>query len=239
MGGALGRIVVLNSKGGCGKSTVATNLAAWYAVNHVPVALMDYDPQGSSSAWLKNRPSSCSPIYGVHAAKPTSPSVTRTWQLGVPPETRHVIVDTPASIDNMQMLRFVEKVDAILIPVQPSAPDIHAVTRFIERLLTVGKVRRSGIRVGVLANRVKLNLAVYRGLLKFLTVLEFPLVAQFHDSHAYVHAMSQGLSVFELPNEHADCDQEQWRKLAEWLAASAIDDDGRVDNDAHSTRSAF
>lgn len=237
MGGALGRIVVLNSKGGCGKSTVATNLAAWYAVNHVPVALMDYDPQGSSSAWLKNRPSSCVPIYGVHAAKPASPSMTRTWQLGVPPETRHVIVDTPASIDNMQMLRFVEKVDAILIPVQPSAPDIHAVTRFVERLLTVGKVRRSGIRVGVLANRVKLNLAVYRGLLKFLTVLEFPLVAQLSDDHAYTQAMSQGLSVFELPNEYGDCDKEEWRKLAEWLAGSSTNDDGRAAYDAHPTRS--
>lgn len=213
----MARIAVLNGKGGCGKSTVATNLAAWYAVNHIPVALMDYDPQGSSSAWLKNRPPSHLPIHGVEAFKPAGSTVTRSWQLRIPAETRQVIIDTPASLDNPGILKFVSQVDTILIPVQPSAPDIHAVTRFIERLLIVGKVRRLNIRVGVLANRVKLNLAVYRGLLRFLTVLEFPLIAQFRDSHAYLQAMSAGLSIFELEGEHADTDREQWQKLIEWL----------------------
>lgn len=220
----MARIAVLNGKGGCGKSTVATNLAGWYALNHIPVALMDYDPQGSTSAWLKNRPSFGPPIYGVEAYKPARSTMTRSWQLRVPPETRRVITDTPASLDNPGILKFVSQVDTILIPVQPSAPDIHAVTRFIERLLVVGKVRRLNIRVGVLANRVKLNLAVYRGLLRFLTVLEFPLIAQFRDSHAYLEAMSQGLSVFELEGEHAETDREQWRKLVTWLDAPTTEE---------------
>lgn len=216
----MGRIAILNGKGGCGKSTIATNLGAWYALQHTPVALMDYDPQGSTTAWLKNRPESCSSIYGVEAFRPPSSMMTRAWQLRVPPETRRIILDTPASIDNPAMLKFVHQVDTILIPVQPSAPDIHAVTRFIERLLIVGKVRRHNIRVGVIANRVKLNLAVYRGLLRFLTVLEFPLIAQLRDSHAYLDAMSRGLSIFELEDGHSGCDRDQWQKLVEWIEAA-------------------
>ena len=52
----LNKIVILNPKGGCGKSTLATNLAACYASRGTTPAIMDYDPQGSSMAWLERRP---------------------------------------------------------------------------------------------------------------------------------------------------------------------------------------
>ena len=49
------RILVVNGKGGCGKTTVATNLAAAYAATGLQVALCDYDPQASSHYWAEIR----------------------------------------------------------------------------------------------------------------------------------------------------------------------------------------
>ena len=48
--------LVLNPKGGAGKTTIATNLASCFAAAEVPTTLMDYDPQGSSMNWLRLRP---------------------------------------------------------------------------------------------------------------------------------------------------------------------------------------
>ena len=63
------RIVVLNPKGGCGKSTLVTNIAATYAHTGSAPAVMDYDPQGSTMAWLDRRPADLPPIHGIAAYK--------------------------------------------------------------------------------------------------------------------------------------------------------------------------
>jgi len=65
----LNRIVILNPKGGCGKSTLATNIAACYAGRGPQPAVMDYDPQGSTMAWLKRRPDNMPSIHGIAAYK--------------------------------------------------------------------------------------------------------------------------------------------------------------------------
>ena len=63
-------IMVLNAKGGCGKSTLATSLASYYATEKGnKVALADYDPQHSSLDWLERRPERVAPIVGVEADK--------------------------------------------------------------------------------------------------------------------------------------------------------------------------
>ena len=59
------KILVMNPKGGCGKTTVATNLASYYALWEVPVALIDYDSQRSSLDWVDNRVAELGPISGV------------------------------------------------------------------------------------------------------------------------------------------------------------------------------
>ncbi|MDX1444344.1 MAG: ParA family protein, partial [Gammaproteobacteria bacterium] len=80
------KIIVLNTKGGCGKSTIATNLAAYYAAQGFQTSLMDYDPQGSSMRWLSKRDESRALVNGI-AATDRSASVTRSWQLRVPTQT--------------------------------------------------------------------------------------------------------------------------------------------------------
>ena len=140
------KIVVLNPKGGSGKSTVATNLAAYYAWKGLRVALMDMDPQGSSIRWLKVRPSDCSSIHPI-AAYEQRMGVTRTFALRAPPGTERLIVDTPAALNALQMSDVVRDASAIVVPVLPSDIDIHAASRCIADLLLVGKVHRSEKRL--------------------------------------------------------------------------------------------
>ena len=152
------RILVANGKGGCGKTTVATNLAGYYASQNYRTALLDYDPQGSSMHWVSVRREADYPdIHAVDAHRHPGSRVTRTFQLRIPPETERVVLDAPAGVHGHQLVEMLRDVDAVLIPVLPSAIDIHAVSRFIEELLLVGHVRARQIRVGVIANRVREN----------------------------------------------------------------------------------
>ena len=217
MADAVEKIVVLNSKGGCGKTTIATNLASLYSNEGYSTALMDYDPQGSSLRWLKVRAKELPAIYPVPAAQRNKSTTTLAWQMRVPPETKRIIIDAPAGVDDLQLQTFVRQANTILIPVLPSPIDIHAATRFIESLLLVGKVRQHGVRVGVVANRVKQNTRIYQSLQRFLDTLKLPLITTLRDTQHYVRASERGIGVNELWDKRADIDREQWQPLWDWL----------------------
>lgn len=221
-GAMLRRVVVLNSKGGSGKTTLATNLAAMLSMCGQSTVIFDYDKQASSMVWLKKRHAGKSEIAGIEAFRPTPPNVTRSWFLRVPPETHWAVLDTPAGVDDQQLRQFVAQAHVILIPVMPSPSDIHAVTRFIERLFIAGRVKTTPTRIGIVANRVKLNRDVYRNLRRFLDTLKLPVVAELHDSHNYVQAAMEGVGVAELPRGHAECDAVEWQKLYAWITGDAV-----------------
>ncbi len=212
------RIIVLNAKGGCGKTTLATNLASYYAGQGQATALLDYDPQGSAMRWLSVRADEVPLIHGVEAYQRARADVTRVWQLRVPPETDQVIIDAPAGVAGQQLVDYVSQVDVILIPVLPSPIDIYAASRFIQDLLLVGKVRTREIRLGVVANRIKENTRVFQSLERFLTTLRLPFIARLRDTQYYVHAAEQGLGIHELPGDgRVQRDREQWVPLLNWL----------------------
>lgn len=213
------RILVLNAKGGCGKSTIATNLAGYYANVNRSVALMDYDPQGSSMKWLDLRHSDRPAIHGV-AAYQRRREVTRAFQLRLPQEAERVIMDVPAGVSGLQLADYVRQADAILVPVLPSPIDIHAAAHFIQDLLLVGKVRKSGARLAVVANRVRENTLIFKDLERFLTSLKLPLVATLRDSQNHIRAAEQGLGIHELDTGRTDLDIERWEPLIEWLEAA-------------------
>lgn len=77
------RIVVLNPKGGSGKTTIAVNLASHYAVQRERVVLMDQDPQGSTTRWFRKRGPGAYAMDGV-AAYERDARTTRTFRLRVP-----------------------------------------------------------------------------------------------------------------------------------------------------------
>lgn len=213
------RIVVLNPKGGSGKTTIAINLASYLAARgHRPV-LMDFDPQGSSVRWVKKRQPSQAPIQAIAAFEKDS-RTTRSFQLRVPDDATHVIVDTPAAIEPRQLPEMTRDAHKILVPVLPSDIDIHTCSRCIGDLLLVAKIRRDENRIGVIANRVRRNTLMYQALIRFLHTLGIPIVAIIRDSQNYVRAAELGLGVHEMKSYVARQDIEQWGPLVTWLTGA-------------------
>jgi len=210
------RIIILNPKGGSGKTTVATNLAARFAAIGKNAVLMDLDPQGSSTRWLTKRTKELTPIHGI-AAFERSATVTRSWQLRIPSESEVVIVDTPAALDAQRIPDVTRGADAILVPVMPSDIDIHVAAKCIADLLLVGKVRRSQGRLGIIANRVRSNTLISQALMRFLRSLDIPLVATLRDTQNYVRAAQTGTGIHEMPGWQVGKDLEDWEELGLWL----------------------
>ena len=148
----LNRIIILNPKGGCGKSTLVTNIAACYATRGAAPAIMDFDPQGSAMAWLGRRSGDKPGIHGIAAYK-RSIHATRSWQLRVPEETDTLLVDSAAGISHDELRELTRDSSSILVPVLPSMMDTHAASRIIADLLLVAKVNRNEQKLAVIANR--------------------------------------------------------------------------------------
>ncbi len=215
------KVVVMNPKGGSGKTTLATNLAAYYANAGGKVVLMDYDPQGSSARWIAARPADRPSIDLVKAFE-RSTRTTRSWQLHTSLDATHVIVDTPAGTTRETLEEFTRDADAVVIPVLPSEIDIHAASRCIGDLLLCAKIKPRDGRIGVVANRVKKNTRVYQALLRFLKALEIPFITSLRDAQAYVHAAGLGQGIFELPQYRVKTDVESWQPLLTWLDSEQL-----------------
>jgi chromosome partitioning protein len=212
------KIIVLNPKGGSGKTTLATNLAAWYAAEGHHVALMDFDPQGSSARWIAARPDAC-PAIDIVKAFERNTRTTRAFQLHTSPDAAYVIVDTPAGTGRDVLENLARDAHAVVIPVLPSEIDIHAASRCIGDLLLCAKIKPRDGRIGVVANRVKKNTKVYRALLRFLRQLEIPFITSLRDAQVYVHAAGEGKGICELPRHRVRADLETWGPLINWLEA--------------------
>jgi len=215
------KIVVLNPKGGSGKTTVATNLAAFFAWQGSVTALMDCDPQGSSMHWLRNRSEELPRISGIPANK-LNLQATRSWQLSAPPGTQYVVVDTAAAIRAHRLIEFTRGADAILIPIGPSDTDIHAATAFISDMLLVAKEDRRAGRLGVVANRVRERTVAYKKLTRFLDSLVIPVVGTLRDSQNYLHAAAEGKGIHEFKPYRVRKDIDQWEPLARWLETRTL-----------------
>lgn len=206
-------ILVMNPKGGCGKSTIATNLASWYAKRGDAVALADFDSQRSSLEWTAARPADAAPVAGVAAFEDGLRAVPRNAAV--------VVIDAPARAHGRELNELVRRAETIVVPVLPSAIDMRAATHFIEELNEVSKVARQQAKVAVVANRIKENTLAFDDLDVYLRRLRIPYVATLRDAQNYPRAYARGLGIFELPEYLAWPDWEHWRPLTDWLEGPA------------------
>ncbi len=215
----LKKIVVINSKGGCGKTTLSTNLAGYYAANGYPTALYDYDPQDSAARWLQQRSGEMPRIHGVAAAHAPAQGITRSFQMRLPPETQRLVLDTPASLKRMELIEILRNAAAIIVPILPSTIDSHVTVNFVQDLRTEIRLHAPAAPVAVVANRVRRNTRAFHALLQFLEARDMTPVTCLRDSQNYVHAAAEGAGIHELRSNLTRIDREHWQPLIDWLEA--------------------
>lgn len=202
-------IMVLNAKGGSGKTTLSTNLASYFASVGNEVVLADYDPQGSSLAWLAARSSARPPIIGVDASRGAQGRLARSTDV--------VIMDPPAAVHGKELTALMRKAETILIPVLPSPIDMRAVADFVKELKSNARVANKQAKIALVANRVREYTTIYHELEAFLAQLKVPILTHLRDSMNYIRAAERGVGVFELAPHATQLDREQWEPLIKWL----------------------
>ena len=212
------RILVVNGKGGCGKTTIATNLAAAYARLGYSVALTDHDAQASSTHWLEQRAASLPSIHLIAAHQRTGMYTTRAFAQRLPAHIERIIVDTPSAVADRDLDTLLRGIDVILVPLLPSSIDIRAGTRFITQLLAHRAYRAHPVPVGIIANRVRRNTTSHIKLMHFLDCLDVPTVATFHDSALYVRMAEDGAGIFDdAADTNSQREALEWAKLLRWI----------------------
>jgi len=207
--------LVINSKGGSGKTTITTTLASYFAIHGVSTAVLDYDLQGSSLNWLRVRDPLAPKIHGANAA-PQKVGL-RSFGRHVPEGTRQLIIDAPAGASGLLLQDMLSRANCIVIPVQPSAIDIHATANFVRDLLLRGNIRSRNIRLAVVANRVRKATPVYQPLERFLTSLGLTIVTRLSDSETFIKAAETGVGIFEMDASLCMAEREQFQPLIEWV----------------------
>jgi chromosome partitioning protein len=201
-------ILIINSKGGAGTSTLSSNLASYYAQRGLRTGIFDFDRQMSSIRWLQRRPENAPSIAGKTG-----------WGYHDVKEFDRIVMDPPAQICRKDLATLVARADVVIVPVLPSPIDIHAAADFIRDLLVEAKVRTKQKPVAVVANRARSNTLIYDQLKRFLNSLNIPFVATIRDTQNYIHASAQGLGIFEMNRSGMKRDVELWQPLLQWIEA--------------------
>lgn len=202
-------VVVANPKGGVGKSTLATNIAGYFARQGHAVLLGDADRQQSSRLWLGLRPAAARPI--------------RTWDISAdliaraPRGTTHVVVDTPAGMSGWRFNDVLRMADKIIVPLQPSVFDIFATRDFLDQLAQNRYADKA--QIGIVGMRVDSRTIAADKLREFVDSLKLPVLGHLRDTQNYIHLAAQGLTLFDVAPSRVEKDLEQWQPIGEWLQA--------------------
>lgn len=203
-------ILVANIKGGCGKTTVATHLAAASAVAGLPTALADLDRQRSSLGWLERRPDKAPALAGLDWTKEVS---------GAPRGIRRLVIDAPAALKTRQIEDLVRMADLVVLPVLPGAFDEQATQRFLGKLEELKSIAKNRKSVAVVGNRMRARTKAADRLDQFLGGIGHKVATRLRDSQIYADSAATGLSLFDMPGKRAAEHRGDWEPLLAYIDA--------------------
>ncbi len=210
-------ILIINSKGGSGKTTLSTTLASYYASKKFRTTIMDYDPQGSCLQWLRVRPGHMGNIHAANAAPPKGASNLHNLQKWVPVGTEVLVIDAPSGVKGLLLQEMVRKANFIVVPVVPSPIDIHATADFIKEMFTIGGAAIGKTKVAMVANRMRRSSPAREPLERFLSSLRLPFLTSISDSDNYLRAVEKGLGIFEMGEVQTAMERQELLPILKWL----------------------
>lgn len=191
-------ILIGGEKGGTGKTTIATNLAAMRALAGRDVLLIDTDPQGSANYWVQSRDDEGSSSRVACIQK---------FGKGLPKEVQDlahryqdIIIDAGGR-DSVELRSALVVVEKVFIPIQPSQFDIWTLNQ-MEELVETAKAFNPEVEAKVIISRSSTNPSVHESddtakLIKDFDNLDLA-DTTIRDRIAYRKAAKDGLAVIEL-----------------------------------------
>jgi chromosome partitioning protein len=203
-------IVVASSKGGAGKSTLSTNLAAHFALQGKRTVLIDADRQKSATHWCEKRAGLESAVLPIDGSK-------KGWKKNLPSQTEVVIVDSPAGAMGDDLEDFLEMASAVVVPVLPSTIDLEATVPFLNSLAANARVKKGKLPVALVGNRLKPWTGASQQAITQIKAWPYPVVGELRDTQAYVLMVALGKSVFDYHSEQIRNHQADWAPIFKWL----------------------
>ncbi|MCF8478860.1 MAG: ParA family protein [Rhodospirillum sp.] len=204
-------IAIANTKGGSGKTTVATHLAANFASRGFTTGLADLDRQQSALSWLERRPLGAAPITGINLSKDDA----------IPKSIDRLVVDVAAAMGKGVVKEIVDRADMVVVPVLPGAFDEDGTRRFIGHLEKIKEIRKNKREVAFIANRVRLNTKALSRLETFLEDLSFPVITRLRDTQHYNNTAADGISLFDIPGARLEPYRAEWAPLLDFIESKA------------------
>lgn len=203
-------VLVTSSKGGCGKSTLVTQLASHWSQAGKRTVIIDADRQHSSFRWAARRPEELPGVLAIDGGRKALQKL--------PADADRVLIDTPAGVRERDLEPYLESANVVLVPVLPSSFDLDATLAFIEELQQINRIKRGKLPVGLVANRLKpWTHASQDAVSQLAEVSPFPVVGQLRDSQGYVLLAALGKGIFDYHSENVRSHQEDWKALLRWI----------------------